>query len=161
MLYKCPRVSSHFPLGPTFFSYRRPFWGKCTERCKDDGEHHKVIGAPHICVTSDLRSQVSFFFTLRTVVLKLQAISDMCIEWTLQLRSKICQGPQVPTFQLISLYGQLWSSSRPFWHSCTKRRTNDIEHKRSNVLYMCYNWPWVHNFTPCRSMLVVIMLVVV
>ncbi len=55
-----------------FLKYR-PFWDKCTKWPQIDIEPNKVK-LPYICATTFPECQISFLFTLRPVVVELQAI---------------------------------------------------------------------------------------
>ncbi len=74
--------------------------------------------------------------------------------WRLKLSQRypmfIWQLPPSSKFHFVSLYGNEFSSYRLFWDQCAEWPQHDLKHIKDHkyhILYACYNYPLVPNFT--------------
>ena len=91
--------------------------------------------------------RVSNFTSFRSTTSLFQHYKLKCSPYVLTVS-------MIPKFHSVSLYDQPFSRYRPFWDKYTEWPQNDLEHYQVICApYICYQYPWVPNFTRFRSMM--------
>ncbi len=113
-------------------------------------------------MTSKYQSNISICFAPRPAVFKLQAIfrqvNWITPKWPWTLKRPISpidmlQLPMANKCPPVSLYGQAFSSYRPFWDKCIKWSQNDLEYYKVKGTPFTYTTTYdFQNFTPPHSM---------